>query len=87
VKKVRIDGILIGRKPLKGNHALPGEKLDYIGHRLENFPRKTLHRLAQQRGVPVGSAWTAITRKLLHIRRYKIIVVPEIKPVDYEKKE
>jgi hypothetical protein len=34
-------------------------------------------------GVSVGSAWTAT--KLLHIRPYKITVVPEIKPVDYEK--
>jgi hypothetical protein len=34
--------------------------------------------------VSVGSAWTAT--KLLYICPYKIIVVPEIKPVDYEKK-
>jgi hypothetical protein len=32
----------------------------------------------------VGSAWTAT--ELLHIRAYKITVVPEIKPVDYEKR-
>jgi hypothetical protein len=30
------------------------------------------------------SAWTAI--KLLHIRQYKITVVPEIKPEDYEER-
>jgi hypothetical protein len=34
---------------------------------------------------PVSSAWTAT--ELLHIRRYKITVVPEIKHVDYEKRE
>jgi hypothetical protein len=38
----------------------------------------------QQSGVSVGSAWIAI--KLLHIHPYKITVVPEIKPVDYERK-
>jgi hypothetical protein len=44
-----------------------------------------LLRLALQSGVTVGSAWTAI--KLLHIRPYKITVVPEIKPVGFEKKK
>jgi hypothetical protein len=33
--------------------------------------------LAQESGVSVGSAWTAT--KFLHIRPYKITVVPEIK--------
>jgi hypothetical protein len=41
-------------------------------------------QLALQSGVSVGSAWTAT--KLLHIRMYEITVVPEIKPVDYEKR-
>jgi hypothetical protein len=52
-----------------------------MGHRLENSPRKSLRRLAQQSDVFVDSVWTAT--KLLHIRPYKITVVPEIKPVDY----
>jgi hypothetical protein len=43
-----------------------------------------LRRLAQQGGVSVGSEWKAT--KLLHIRPYKITVVPEIKSVDYEKR-
>jgi hypothetical protein len=43
-----------------------------------------LLRLARQSGVPVGSAWTAT--KFLHIRPYKVTVVPEIKPVDYGKR-
>jgi hypothetical protein len=42
-----------------------------------------LRRLSLQSGVSVGSAWTAT--KLLHIGPYKITVVSEIKPVDYEK--
>jgi hypothetical protein len=43
-----------------------------------------LRRLARQNGISVSSAWTET--KLLHILRYKITVVPEIKPVDYEKR-
>jgi hypothetical protein len=42
-----------------------------------------LQQLALQRGVSVSSAQSATI--LLHIRPYKITVVPEIKPVDYEK--
>jgi hypothetical protein len=59
MKKVRTHSILIDRKPLKINRILTEVKLDGIGHRLENSPRKSLQRLAQQRGVSVGSAWTA----------------------------
>jgi hypothetical protein len=83
VKKVRTHGILINRKSLKRNRVLTEEKLNDIGHRLENSPRKSLRRLARQSGVSVGSAWTAT--KLLHILPYKMTVVPEIKPVDYGK--
>jgi hypothetical protein len=35
-------------------------------------------------GVSVGSAWKAT--KLLHIRPYKITVVSEINPVNYDKR-
>jgi hypothetical protein len=42
-----------------------------------------LLRLALQSGADVGSAWTET--KLLHIHPYKITVVPDNKPVDYEK--
>jgi hypothetical protein len=84
VKKLRTHGISIDRKPFKRNRVLTEEKLDDIGHRLENSPRKSLRRLARQSGVSVGSAWT--TTKLLHIRPYKIAVVPVTKPMDYEKK-
>jgi hypothetical protein len=82
VKNIRTHGILIDRKLLKSS-VLTEEKLDDIGHRLENS-RKSLRTLAQESCVPVGSAWTAT--KLLHIRPYKITVVLEIKPVDYEKR-
>jgi hypothetical protein len=60
------------------------EKLDDVGNRLENSAQKSLWRLAQESGVSVGSAWTET--KLLHIHPYKITVVPEIKPMDYEKR-
>jgi hypothetical protein len=75
---------LIDRKPLKRNHVLTEDKLDDIGNRLENSPQKSLRRLARQSGFSVGSAWTAT--KMLLILRYKMTVVPEIKPVDYEKR-
>jgi hypothetical protein len=45
---------------------------------------KIFWRIALQRGVSVGSALTAT--RLLHIRPYKITVLPEINPVDYEKR-
>jgi hypothetical protein len=43
-----------------------------------------LRRLTLENGVSVVSAWAAT--KLLHIRPYTITVVPEIKPVNYEKR-
>jgi hypothetical protein len=51
---------------------------------IRKFSSKTFGQLAWQSNVSVGSAWTAT--KLLHICQYKITVVPEIKPVDYEKR-
>jgi hypothetical protein len=83
VQKVRTHSILTDRKPLKRNRVLTEEKLDDMGHRLENSPRKSLQRSARQSGVSVCSAWTAT--ELLHIHLYKITVL-EIKPVDYEKR-
>jgi hypothetical protein len=44
-----------------------------------------LRRLALQSGVSVGSAWTATQPLQIHL--YEIAVLPEIKPVDYERKE
>jgi hypothetical protein len=83
VKKVRTQGNLIERKPLK-EIVLTEEKRNNIGRRLENSPRKSLLRLALQSVVPVGSAWTAT--KLLYICKYKVTVVPDIEPVEYEKR-
>jgi hypothetical protein len=85
VKEADNKGILIDGKQLEGNHVLTEEKLDDISRRLENSPRKSLRLLALQSGVSMGSASTAT--KLLHIHPYEITVVPEIKPVDYERRE
>jgi hypothetical protein len=85
VKKVGTRGILIGRKPLEGKNVLTEDKLDDLSRRLENTSRGFLLRLALQSVVSVGSMWTAT--KLLHIRPYKITVEPEIKSVDYGKRE
>jgi hypothetical protein len=41
-----------------------------------------LQQLALQSGVYVGSVWTKT--ELLNTRPYKITVVPELEPVDYE---
>jgi hypothetical protein len=60
MKKIRIHGILIDRKPLKRNRCFNWGKTYDIGHRLENSPQKSLWRLARQSGVYVGTAWTAI---------------------------
>jgi hypothetical protein len=83
VKKVWTHGILLDRRPLKGKRAVTDEELDYIGNQIENSPWKSLRRSAQQSGVSIGSLWTATT--LLHVCPYKTTVVPEIRPVDYEK--
>jgi hypothetical protein len=72
VKKV---GILIDRNPLKKSCFNCGKIIYDIDRRSENSTRKSLRRLALQNGVSVGSACTAT--KLLHIRSYKISVVPE----------
>jgi hypothetical protein len=82
VKEVRTHGILSDRKPSQINRILTEQKLDDIGHRFEDSPRKSLRPLARQ--CSVCRAWTAT--KLSHIRPYKITVVPEIKPLDYEKR-
>jgi hypothetical protein len=71
VKEFRTRVILIDRKSLKRNRVLTDEKLDDVGHRLENS-LNSLPRLAQQNGVSTGSARTAT--KLLHIRPYRITV-------------
>jgi hypothetical protein len=56
VKKVRTHSNLTDRKQLKRNNVLIEEKLDDVGHRLENPPQKSLRQLARQSGVPVRTA-------------------------------
>jgi hypothetical protein len=83
VKKVRTNVILTDRKPLKRYYVLTEEELHDICHRLQILLENLCGSLAQQSGVSVGSAWKAT--ELLHIQPYKISVVSEIKPVNYEK--
>jgi hypothetical protein len=51
---------------------------------IRKFSSKMFAAISTRGGVSVGSAWTAI--ELLLVRPFKITVVPEIKPVDYEKR-
>jgi hypothetical protein len=48
VKKVRSTGSFLDKKYTRQNAVLTEEALDEIGARLENSPRKSLARLAQQ---------------------------------------
>jgi hypothetical protein len=79
---VRANGILIDRRRLKRNRIVT-EELDYICHQLENSHRTFWWRLAQQRGVSVGSSWTATN--VLQVRPYNVTVLPRIKSMDYGK--
>jgi hypothetical protein len=81
MKLVWTHGILIYRKPLNRNRVLTEEKLDDIGPLIRKFSTKIFETINTTSGISLGSAWTAT--KLLHIRLYKITVVPENKPVDY----
>jgi hypothetical protein len=47
--EVRTHGILTDRKPLKRNCVLTEEKLDAIGHRLRNSPKKSFEWFCRQR--------------------------------------
>jgi hypothetical protein len=66
------------------NCVISGEKLDDIGHYLQNSPQNSLWQMAQQSSVFVSSALTAT--KLLHTRPYNITVVTKTNPIDYGKK-
>jgi hypothetical protein len=49
--KLRTTGLLIDKKQKHKRRVLTEEKLDNIGARLENAPRKSLKRLAIETGV------------------------------------
>jgi transposase len=63
IKKVRSTGSLLDKKPdKKKRRALTEEKLDEIGARLENTPKISVRRLAQETGISKSSATRATRR-------------------------
>jgi hypothetical protein len=65
---------------IRKKRVLTDEKLEDIQDRLEISPRKSLRRLSQETGVPVGSV--SKETKLITFRPYRVRVVHELKPVD-----
>jgi transposase len=73
VNKVRWTGSVLDRKAESKRRVLTEEKLDEIGAQLEHTPRKSLRRLAQETGISISSARTAI-RLLKHVT-FKTVVI------------
>jgi hypothetical protein len=69
VNNLRETGSLRDKRNELKRQVLTEEKLDDIGARLENSPRKSLKRLAQEAGVSKSSARNAT--KLLILKPYK----------------
>lgn len=82
VNKFRDTGSILDKKRRVKRRVLTEEKLDEVGERLEHTPKKSLRRLAQETGISKTSAWKAT--KLLKLKPYKVIVVQELQPRDYE---
>jgi hypothetical protein len=81
VRKVRSTGSLLDKKYTRQNAVLTEEMLDEIGARLEQSPRKSLARKAQQAQISKTTAWRET--KNLHLRPYKITQVQVIEECDY----
>jgi hypothetical protein len=62
--------LLINRKQLKRNRVLTEEKLDDIGSRLENSPRKSLRPLVLQSGISL-----CIRESYQQLRGLSVIVI------------
>jgi response regulator of citrate/malate metabolism len=56
VNKLRSTGLLIDKKQKHKHQVLTEEKLDDMGARFEQTPKKSLKRLAQETGVSKSSA-------------------------------
>lgn len=80
VNRLRETGSVLDKKRIVTRRVLTEEKLDEIGQKLEQSPRKSLSRLSQETGVSQFSAWKAT--KLLKLKPYKITVVQELQPRD-----
>jgi hypothetical protein len=71
-------GLLTDKKQKHSHQVLTEEKLDDIGARLENTPRKSLKHLAPETRVSKSSARTAT--QLLKLRLYKTTVIHALQP-------
>jgi hypothetical protein len=80
VNKLRSTELLIGKKQKHKCQVLTEEKLNDIGATLEQTPRKSLKRLAQENGVSKSSARMAT--QLLKLRPYKTTAIHALQPRD-----
>ena len=80
VNKFKEMGSIINKKRIVKRRMLTEQKLEEIGERLENWPQKSLRRLAQETDISKASAWKAT--KLLKLKSYKVTVVQELLPRD-----
>jgi hypothetical protein len=80
VNKLRTTPLLIGKKQKHKRQVLTEEKLDDVGARLENTPRKSLKHLAQMTGVSKSSARMAT--QLLKLRPYKTTAIHALQSCD-----
>ncbi|KAF5286629.1 hypothetical protein FQA39_LY16203 [Lamprigera yunnana] len=63
---------------------LTEEVVEDVRTYLERSPTKPLRQLAQQAGLSYGTCHKAVKRQL-HLHRYKITVVQELLPLDFQK--
>ncbi|KAJ3659405.1 hypothetical protein Zmor_011095 [Zophobas morio] len=73
-------GKTTGRKTV-----LTEEVTEDIQHRLEQSPNKSIRKLSAQTGLSVGSCHKAL-HKVLHMHPYKVSVVHELLPPDFERR-
>ncbi|KAJ3663138.1 hypothetical protein Zmor_007447 [Zophobas morio] len=73
-------GKTCGRKTV-----LTEEVTEDIQHRLEQSPNKSIRKLSAQTGLSVGSCHKAL-HKVLHMHLYKVSVVHELLPPDFERR-
>ncbi|KAJ4436212.1 hypothetical protein ANN_18842 [Periplaneta americana] len=84
VNKVRSTESFLNKKHVQQRRVLTEEKLDEVGARLEDSPRKSLRRrrLAQEVNISKTSAFVAT--KLLKLKPYRVTVVHALQPQDPE---
>ncbi|KAJ4434323.1 hypothetical protein ANN_22880 [Periplaneta americana] len=78
--KSRRTGSFLNKKHVQQRRVLTEEKLDEVGTRLEQSPRKSLRHLAQEVNISKTSAFMAT--KLLELKPYRVTVVRALQPQD-----